>query len=79
MATFKEGQELKAIFWPEGGEIEVGKSKCTRIVVVMETGQMARVPWFEVWKDGKSVAKYNGALVEGIEYAPDQERERCQD
>lgn len=69
MAMFKLGQELESIFWPEGGEAKVGQNRVTKIIVVMEYSQMAMVPWFEVWKDGKLAEKYNGALVEGVGYA----------
>ena len=64
---FKEGEEIKCIFWPDGEKCKVGSNGVERITVVMEYGQMAEVPWFAVWKDGKVKAKYNGAMLEGIE------------
>jgi len=62
---FKEGDLVKAVVFPDGGELEAGKT-CDMIVVVMENGQMAGVPWFEVIKDGKVHSKWNGALVMGV-------------
>ena len=66
MSDFKQGQEVKSIYWPEGGESTVGKGGIERITVVMENGQMAGVPWFAVWKEGKIVSKFNGAMLEGV-------------
>ena len=64
--SFYEGEEVQAIFWPAGGVVEVGKNGCTKITVIMEYGQMARVPWFAVWDDHKITYKYNGAHLEGV-------------
>ncbi len=62
--TFTDGQRVKAIFWSEGGEITANDQ--TIIQVIMENGQMDRVPWFGIYKDGTLVNKYNGALLEGV-------------
>lgn len=67
---FYEGQELKAIYWPDGGEAEVGKHGVEKIVVVMECGQMAGVPWFAVWRNGEINQKFNAAHTDGVELMP---------
>jgi len=64
---FKEGEEVKCIFWPNGEGCLVGRNGVEKITVVMEDGQMSGVPWFAVWKDGEVNAKYNGAMIEGVE------------
>lgn len=69
MGRFTEGQELQSISWGDGGVFQVGSNGVTKIVVVMEFSQMGLVPWFEVWKEDTPVHKFNGALVEGVEYA----------
>ena len=63
---FYVGQEIQAIFWPEGGELKVGRNGVEKITVVMENGQCAPVPWFAAWKNGKITEKYNAALCEGV-------------
>lgn len=63
---FKEGQEVKSLFWANEGHISVGGT-IEKITVVMEYCQMAAVPWFAVWKEGKVTDKYNGAYLEGVE------------
>ncbi len=62
---FYEEQEVQSIFWPDGGDVSVGKN-CEKITVILECGQMARVPWFAVWKHGKIVSKFNGAMLQGV-------------
>lgn len=72
MSDFIQGQEVKTIFFNdnpngESSYIKVGKALVEKITIVMENGQMAGVPWFAVWKDGKIVSKWNGALIGGVE------------
>ena len=62
---FEEGDQLSAIIFDADEQIVVGDS-CDSIIVVMENGQMAAVPWFEVWKDGKCTSKWNAAEVQGV-------------
>jgi hypothetical protein len=64
---FEEGDELQVIWAPGGEAARVGRNGVEKITVVMEDGQMARVPWFAVWKNGKIAMKHNGALVESVE------------
>ena len=60
---FKENDEVYEIFFVNGGSLRRGTIGIDRITVVMENGQMDGVPWFAVWKDGKIVVKYNGAML----------------
>ena len=65
--TFKEGQELKAVYLVGGTEFILGKG-VDKITVVYEYGERAGVPWFAIWKDGQINTKWNAALVEGVSY-----------
>jgi hypothetical protein len=64
---FYEGQEVKAIFWPNDDRVEVGQFGVEKIVVVHECGQMAGVPWFAVYKNGKIDQKFNAASLDGVD------------
>lgn len=69
---FKEGQEVAGIYFAyneEDGQSSflTGVSGVEKITVVLENGQMAGVPWFAVWKDGKIDSKWNGAMLEGVQ------------
>ena len=64
---FKEGEEVQALYFQDEQIIRVGVRNTTKIVVVMENGQMAGVPWFAVFEGDKLTTKYNGALLEGVE------------
>lgn len=55
MSEFKQGQEVRSVYYPDTGEIKTGEFGVERITVVMENGQMAGVPWFAIWKEGKIV------------------------
>ena len=63
---FKDGQEVKELWWPDESNISVNHEMCDKITVVKEHGQMAMVDWFAVWKDGKIVQKHNGALISTV-------------
>ena len=65
---FKEGEDLKALVSDDDYFIRVGHYGITRITVVYEGGQGGGVPWFAVYKGAKLHQKYNGALIEGVEY-----------
>ena len=65
---FIEGQELNAVFFDNEYFSKVGHQGITRIVVVYEGGQGGGVPWFALYKGDKLFQKYNGALIEGVEY-----------
>lgn len=63
---FFAGEEVSEIYWPDGSRIAAGINGVTKIVVVMEYGQMAAVPWFAVWDDHKIISKHNGAHIESV-------------
>ena len=65
---FKDGQKLWGIYW-DMGSLKVGGS-VEEIVVVMENGQYADVPWFACYRGGKLVSKWNAALCQGVVYVP---------
>ena len=65
---FFNGQRLNAIYWEEGAQCVVGQG-VTGIEVVMENGQMSKVPWAIVFRENKRCDKYNLALAEGVELA----------
>lgn len=62
---FKQGQQVKAIILASGDRYSVDIC-CTEIIVAMENGQMAGVPWFDIWIDNEIVSKINGAHVETV-------------
>ncbi|MCP5080006.1 MAG: hypothetical protein GY951_18420 [Psychromonas sp.] len=63
---FKDGEEVQGICFSDDSIIKVGEGPCDNITVSMENGQMAEVPWFEVWVDGKVISKWNGAQIDGV-------------
>ena len=62
---FKQGEKFSKLYFDDEQSIEVGRD-CSLIVVEMENGQMAGVPWFEVYQDGLMISKWNAALVQGV-------------
>jgi hypothetical protein len=60
---FKEGEEVSAINFPDDSQYVVGQGGVERITVVMEYGQMAGVPWFAIWREGKVDQKVNSVHV----------------
>ena len=67
MNEFKLGQEVSTLYFINNDTISISQHDVDKITVVMEYGQMAGVPWFAVWKDGKIKTKWNSAQVEGVE------------
>ena len=70
---FKSGQCVQQICFPDEAMICIGCERqgqtVGKIVVVMENGQMAGVPWFAVISDeGEMISKWNAATVEGVIY-----------
>ena len=63
---FKEGQEVNKIVWPDDSEISILMERCDKITVIRENGQMAGVPWFAVWEDGKITSKHNAAHIASV-------------
>ena len=67
MFNFTEGQQLEAVWYVEGQQgYLVGHEGCTKITVVMENGQMGKVPWAYV-ETAKGDKKLNLALMEEVE------------
>lgn len=65
MSEFKKNDVVKGLIFENDISIEAGKD-CDKIIVTMEYGQMAGVPWFEVIRDGRTISKWNGALLHGV-------------
>ena len=65
---FKENQEVSGLFFPDTSQLDTKQSNVDKITVVMEYGQMAAVPWFAVWKDGKIISKHNGAHLSSVTF-----------
>ena len=66
---FMEGDKVAALYFPDDTEVVAGEHDIEKITVVMECGQMAAVPWFAVWIDGKIDAKHNAAHVATVKMA----------
>lgn len=56
----------------EGVSYWVGSDNVTRISAVDENGEMAHVPWFEVWRGEKLHARVNAAYVSEVYYQKGQ-------
>ncbi len=72
MATFYQGQNVAAIYFPyneeEGIQVfRVGLDGVISITVSMEKGQMALVPWFLVeYEDTLRTTIWNATCIEGV-------------
>jgi len=69
MSIFEQGQRVTAIFFNDEQLHRVGET-CESIIVSMENGQMAEVPWFVVTDNIGKATMWNGALLEGVELLP---------
>lgn len=49
----------------------VGERGVEKIVVEREAGQMAEVPWLEVWKDNEVWRRYNAQALDYVGYKMD--------
>lgn len=67
MERFAEGQEVKGFWFPDDSNICVGSNGVEKITVVTEPGQMARVPWLAVWRNGKVDSKHNMAHIASVD------------
>ena len=63
---FFEGQSLLSLWWEQGESSYVGQNGVVSIIVSMECGQMAAVPWAVVLREDGSAFKHNLALVSGV-------------
>jgi hypothetical protein len=69
MGDFYQGQSnIKTIYISQTEEINADEDG--EIKVIMEYGQCAGVPWFEVSKKGVPVSKWNAALCLGVRFCP---------
>jgi len=58
----------------EGLYFRVGSAGVSGIEVSEEAGQMLMVPWFVVYREGKTEVRVNAAFVESVEYECDANR-----
>ena len=66
----KESRSVWGLSMDGGGHYQVGKDGVTAIQSIDVTGQMAYVPWFNVWRGQTLACKVNAAYVMVVEYAP---------
>lgn len=66
MDKFEDSLQIAAIFFGDD-TIHRANETCKCITVVMENGQMASVPWFEVESFDGTIQRWNGALLQGVE------------
>jgi hypothetical protein len=68
---FFDGQEIAEVHFPAPNDIYfiVGREGVERITVVMEKGQMERVAWFAIWKNGRIDGKCNSVYVANVKEA----------
>jgi len=65
--TFQDGQELESIDITYIRTVSIKDTGISKIVVSMENGQMAKVPWFNVFNTkGELINKYNGARTVSV-------------
>ena len=64
---FFDGELLQSIIFLNDDMLVVGDS-CEKLVVAMENGQSAPVPWIEVFKHGRTHSKWNASLIQGVGY-----------
>lgn len=63
---FEHLQRVEALYLTDGSI--VGPAKGREIIVCIEPGQQAGVPWFAVFAGERLVSKFNGAHIEGVRY-----------
>jgi hypothetical protein len=63
-------REIESIWFPgdTGGSYSVGRGDIEKIVTYYENGQMAMVPWFAVFRNGKLSQRINAATVMTVNY-----------
>jgi hypothetical protein len=66
----KEPRSVWALLMGEAMGYQVGRDGVTAIQPIDVTGQMACVPWFNVWRGQTLACKVNAAYVHVVEYAP---------
>ena len=64
---FEGRDDILALVFCDETYFKIGDAVGTeKIVVTMESGQMAGVPWFEIWQSGKLAHLVNGAIIQSI-------------
>jgi hypothetical protein len=66
----KESRSVAALRLEGDWCYRIGKDGVTAIEPIDVSGQMAYVPWFNVWRKLTLVCKVNAAYVRVVEYAP---------
>lgn len=64
----EEGMQISALSWIDEGSVTVGEHGCTEIVVIMQYGQMAMVPWFKASYTDGTVDLHNAASVDTVQF-----------
>lgn len=59
----------------DGERHQVGEHGVTRISPFDETGEMAYVPWFEVWKGDRLYCRTNAAFIAEVYYEEGHDNE----
>jgi len=59
---------IKRLIFPSEDNSYVVGGSIDKIEPYSENGQMAAVPWFVIYKDGKVIRRVNAAHVETVEY-----------
>ena len=67
MFDFKIGAKVKAITFPDDSTFRVGQNGVEKILVNLQYGQMAGVPWFSVFRNGKEESQHNAAHISSVE------------
>ena len=67
MNKFADNQEIQGVYFSLEGDGYISGRNCEKITVSMERGQMSEVPWFAIWKNGKIVEKFNGAIIASVD------------
>ena len=63
----ERGTQLASIWWEPDGEIKLGHrpTEVKEIVIVLENGQRAEVPWAKATHNDGKICLYNMALAAG--------------
>jgi hypothetical protein len=75
MDGLMDGTPIKGIYFPDehgGRGYTVGRGGVTKITVYYEYGQMAGVPWFNIWCGDKLISRVNAACVSEVIYQDTQ-------
>jgi hypothetical protein len=65
---FEGRDDIGSIHLPDDSSYYVGQGNVEKIVVSMEYGQMAAVPWFKIYRGGEVDQLVNAALVSVVSF-----------